>query len=68
MQAPVKITDDVGELQREVLHLRRVVEYMGWRAIAAVEQIGDNWPHELDDVISAFICEESRHENRGTMQ
>jgi hypothetical protein len=62
------ITDDVNELQNEVQHLRQIVEYMGWKAIATVQQMGDTWPTELGDVINAFISEEIRHEHRGTLQ
>lgn len=62
------LSDDVGELQEEVLHLRRVVEYMGWRAICGVQKMGDEWPSEFNDVISAFIAEEVNSEHRGTIQ
>lgn len=62
------LTDNVEELQNEVIHLRRVVEYMGWKAINAVQQMGDKWPSELNDVISTFIGEEIRNEHRGTIQ
>jgi len=62
------LTDDVQELQKQVIHLRRVVEYMGWKAISTVQQMGDTWPNELDDVISAFIAEEIYNEHRGTIQ
>lgn len=62
------LSSDVEELQQEVIHLRRVVEYMGWKAICTAQQMGETWPSELNDVISAFITEEIKNEHRGTIQ
>lgn len=68
MRIEHNLSEDVSELQAEVLHLRRVVEYMGWKAICTAQQMGDTWPSELNDVISAFIAEEVNNEHRGTIQ
>jgi hypothetical protein len=63
-----KLSDDVNELQREVIHLRQVVDYMGWKAINTLQQMDDEYPEDLNDIIVAFVSEEAMHVPKGKLQ
>jgi hypothetical protein len=58
----------VAELVKEVNHLRKVVEFMGWNAIDLHQMFEGERPQELNNVVSAYIMEELRTEKRGTLQ